>query len=92
MGLIELFVAVLVVGVSCINAALPAAAWRRSSDGRFLALAAANASLAALGAVWTWGELPVSPPGWAVANLPVLGLALLAALLFLVSTLWPRPT
>jgi hypothetical protein len=89
-GLAELFVAVLVVGVSCINLALPALAWRRSGDGRFLLLAGANGAFAVLGGVWTWGELPFDPPGWSTASLPELALALLVALLLLGSTLWPR--
>jgi len=89
-GLEELFVAVLIVGISCVNAAPPAAAWGRSRDGRFLFLAAANGVLAILGAVWTWGQLPWNPPAWTSAQLPVLGLALLVTLLFLATTLWPR--
>ena len=89
-GLIELFVAVLIVGISCVNAAPPAAAWGRSRDGRFLLLSAANAFLALLGAVWTWGELPWNPPPWTSAQLPVLVLTLLVTLLFLATTLWPR--
>ncbi len=90
MGLAELFVAVLIVGVSCINMALPALAFSRSGDGRFLAVTGANGVLALLGALWAWGQLPVNPPGWTGASWPILGLALLAALLLLASTLWPR--
>ena len=82
--------AVVIVGISCVNAAPPAAAWWRSKDGRFLFLSAANAILAVVGAVWTWGQLPVNPPSWAAAELPVLLLVLLVALLFLATTLWPR--
>jgi hypothetical protein len=89
-GLAELFVAVLIVGISCINAAPPAAAWTRSRDGRFLFLSAANLGLAAVGLVWAWGQLPWNPPGWASAQLPILGLTLLVTLLFLATTLWPR--
>ena len=89
-GLVELFVAVLVAGLSLVNAAIPAGAYLRARDGRFLALAGANAVLALLGILWTWGELPLGPPAWAVPNLPVLGLALLVALLLLATTLWPR--
>jgi hypothetical protein len=91
-GLEELFVAVLIVGISCVNAAPPAAAWWRSKDGRFLFLSAANAFLALLGAVWTWGQLPVNPPTWASAGLPVSLLVLVVTLLFLATTLWPRRT
>jgi hypothetical protein len=89
-GLLELFLAVLIVGVSGVNAAVPVAAWTRARDGRFLLLAAANATLAVLGAVWTWGQLPVSPPSYTAAQLPVLGIALVATLLLLATTLWPR--
>jgi len=91
-GLTELFVAVLIVGISCVNAAPPAAAWRRQHDGRFLFLSAANVGLAVVGLVWTWGQLPWNPPAWASAQLPVLVLVLLVTLLFLATTLWPRRT
>jgi len=90
MGLVELFVAVLVVGISCINAAPPAAAWTRSRDVRFLLIAAANGVLAVLGLVWTWGQLPTNPPRWSSSNLPTLLLVLIVTLLFLATTLWPR--
>ena len=90
MGLLELFVAVLVAGVACVNAAPPTAAWGRSRDPRFLLLAAGHAGLAVLGGIWAWGELPYGAPGWASAPGPVLGLALLVVLLFLTTTLWPR--
>jgi cell division protein FtsW (lipid II flippase) len=89
-GLGELFVAVLIVGVSCVNAAAPAAAWGRSRDGRFLLLSAANVVLALLGTVWVWGQLPWNAPSWTSASLPVLGITLLVTLLFLATTLWPR--
>ena len=90
MGLPELFVAVLITGISCVNAALPAGAYGRSRDGRFLVLVSANGLLALLGALWTWGELPWSPPGWVAVSLPTLMLVLLVALLFLAATMWPR--
>ena len=82
--------AVLIVGISCVNAAIPAAAWWSSKDGRFLFLSMANAFLALLGAVWTWGQLPGNPPSWTSAGLPVLSLVLVVSLLFLATTLWPR--
>lgn len=84
--------AVLIVGVSLVNAGPPTAAWRRSGDGRFLFLSAANAGLASLGALWTWGQLPWNPPPWTSAQLPVLLLTLVVTLLFLATTLWPRRT
>ncbi|MGA8665104.1 MAG: hypothetical protein WB809_08625 [Thermoplasmata archaeon] len=90
MGLTELFVAVLIVGISVVNAAVPIAAWGRARDGRFLLLAAANVGLAALGFVWAWGQLPVSPPSYTGVQLPVLFLTLLVTLLFLGTTVWPR--
>ncbi len=90
MGLPELFVAVLMAGVSCVNAAVPTGAYLRSRDGRFLGLASANGVLALLGALWTWGELPLGPPSWAIPTLPILVLALLVTLLLLATTLWPR--
>ena len=90
MGLPERFVAVLIVGVSAVNAGAPVAAWSRARDRRFLLLFGANLILAAVGAVWVWGQLPVSPPSFAAAELPVLGPVLLAALLLLAATLWPR--
>jgi hypothetical protein len=89
-GLAELFVAVLIVGVSAVNASLPVAAWTRAHDARFLILAAANAVLAVLGAVWAWGQLPVGPPSFTAVQLPVLAVALVATLLLLAATLWPR--
>jgi hypothetical protein len=90
MGLAELFLAVLIVGVSLVNASLPIAAWARGRDGRFLVIAAAHVVLAGLGVLWTWGQLPVNPPSSAVVQLPVLAIAFLATLLFLIATLWPR--
>jgi hypothetical protein len=88
----ELFAAVLLAGVSCVNAAIPAGAWGRSRDGRFLLLAGANGVLAVLGALWAWAELPFSAPGWASPTLPIELVVLLAAFLLLATTLWPRHT
>lgn len=90
MVLLELFVAVLIAGISCVNAAIPAAAWSRSRDGRFLLLAASNLGLVLLGALWAWGELPVSPPGWTAIQLPSEGVVLAVTVLLLATTLWPR--
>lgn len=90
MGLVELFVAVLIAGISCVNAALPAAAWTRSRDGRFLCLAAANAVLAVLGGLWAWGALPDHPPSWTAIAWPPATIVLAVAALLLVATLLPR--
>jgi hypothetical protein len=89
-GLLELFVAVLITGISAVNAAVPTGAFRRLRDGRFLLLAAANAGLAVLGAYWTWGQLPLGAPSWAASNLPTLTGILLVTVLLLATTLWPR--
>jgi hypothetical protein len=90
-ALAELFAAVLIVGVSLINAAPPAAAFARSRDVRFVLLSVAHLLLALVGAVWAWGELaPLDPPAWTAASLPVIGAVLIVALLFLTTTLWPR--
>ena len=90
MGLVELFVAVLIVGVSCVNGAMPAAAWSRSRDGRFLCLAGANGVLAGLGGLWAWGQLPVGPPSWTAIAWPAEVVVLGVALLLLAATLLPR--
>ncbi len=89
MGLPELFLAVLIVGLSLINLALPLFAWRRSGESRFFLVAASNAGLAGLGGLWTWGAMPLGAPSWTVASLPILGLVLLVAVLSLLSTLIP---
>ena len=92
MVLVELFVAALIAGVSCVNAALPSAAWSRSRDARFLLLAAANVGLAVLGGLWAWGRFPASDgaPSWSAAPLPTELLVLGIALLLLAATLAPR--
>lgn len=90
MGLAELFVAVLVLGISCVNAAMPAGAYARSKDARFLALSAGNLALAVLGVFWTWGQLPLSPPAWTSASLVSMVVVLVVTLLFLAATVWPR--
>lgn len=92
MGTTELFAAVLIAGLSCINAAPPIAAWSRSGDARFLLLSSANGAFAVLGATWAWGQLPWNPPPWTIVQLPTLGIALLVVLLLLAASLWPRPT
>ncbi|MFY9716383.1 MAG: hypothetical protein WAK40_00370 [Thermoplasmata archaeon] len=90
MVLLELFAAILVAGISCVNAAIPAAAWARSRDSRFLLLMGSNGGLVLLGGLWGWGELPVSPPSWAVPELPTELVVLAVTILLLATTLWPR--
>jgi formate hydrogenlyase subunit 4 len=89
-GLLELFLAVLITGISAVNAAMPVAAWGRARDARFLLLAAANLLLAVLGVTWVWGQLPVNPPTYTDSHLPELGMVLAATVFLLAATLWPR--
>lgn len=92
MELQDFFVSVLIVGISCVNAAVPLAAWSRARDGRFLLLAGANGFLALAGAIWAWGVLPVNPPAFAAPQFSILILVLIVTLLLLATTLWPRRT
>jgi hypothetical protein len=91
MGLPELFVAALIVGLSAVNTLVPLTAWSRARDPRLLLVAGANVCLLVLGALWAWGALPAgagsefaSPP-W-----PVLVLVFGTALLLLGTALLPR--
>jgi hypothetical protein len=90
MGLVELFFSTLILALSIVNAAVPAAAYSRTRDPRFVLLVGANLAFAALGALWSWGELPVSPPGYVAVSLPVLGLAALAVVFLFGTVLVPR--
>jgi hypothetical protein len=90
MGLLELFLASAIVGLSLVNATVPAVAYTRTRDPRFVLLIAANAFLAALGALWSWGELPFAPPAATATSLPVLAVALLAVLCLFGTVLLPR--
>jgi hypothetical protein len=89
-SLAGLFAAVVIVGISCVNAAIPAAAWARSHDGRFLLLSSSSAALAVLGLLWAWGQLPLSPPSWTWVSLPIELVALLVTVLLLAASLSPR--
>jgi hypothetical protein len=51
-GLVELFVAVRITGISCVNAGIPTGAFFRSKDGRFLALTGTSGLFTLLGALW----------------------------------------
>jgi predicted lysophospholipase L1 biosynthesis ABC-type transport system permease subunit len=90
MGPVELFLAALLTGISLVNLAVPAAAWQRTRDPRFLMIIGANTALLITGIVWSWGQLPLGAPAYASVQLPVLALVLLAALFLLASSLWPR--
>jgi hypothetical protein len=89
-GLFELFGALLIAGLSGVNAALPIAAAARTREPRFVLVAAGHLALAGLGALWAWGELPLAPPAYAEVGSPVLGLVLAAVVLLLAATLVPR--
>ncbi len=90
MGLEELFVSVLIAGLSLVNATVAGAAWTRARDPRLLLVAAANVALLAVGALWAWGQLPGGPSEFATPSWPVLLLVLLGTLLFLGTALVPR--
>ncbi len=87
MGLLELFLGVLIVGFSAINAGVPFAAWLRERDGRFAALGSGHLGLAVLGAIWVWGQLPVGPPSATSVSWPVLGLVLGVVVLWFLATI-----
>jgi hypothetical protein len=90
MGLLELFLAVLIAALSAVNATVPAVAYSRTRDPRFVLLVGANLALLGLGALWSWGELPVGPPAYAATSLPVLGLATLVVAFLFGTVLVPR--
>lgn len=90
MGLVELFLAGLVVALSAVNVTVPVAAYVRTRDPRFVLLVGANLGLLALGGLWTWGELPVSPPGFVAVSLPILAIAVLVAVFLFGTVLAPR--
>ncbi len=90
MSLLLLFLAALIVGLSAVNAALPAAAWGRTRDPRFLLVVGANLCLAGLGILWTWGQLPLSPPADAGTSLSAVALVTAAAIFLLGIGLLPR--
>ena len=90
MGLEELFVAVLIAGISLINAVVAGAAWSRARDPRLLLVAGANAGLLAVGALWAWGQVPGGPSEFGAPSWPVLLLVLVVTLLLLGTALVPR--
>lgn len=90
MGLLEFFVAVVIVVAAGVGSAVPMAAWNRMRDPRFLSVAGANLALVGLGAMWAYGALPVAPPEFAVPTWPALLLVAAAALLLLATGLLRR--
>ncbi|HKS59643.1 MAG TPA: hypothetical protein VJS68_02570 [Thermoplasmata archaeon] len=92
MGLLEVFLATVVAGISLVNAIVPLAAFRRTRDPRFWLVVASHLGLAALGGIWVWGTLPVGPPPWTAVTTGTLLLATLVVLLFLGASLVPRRT
>ncbi|MCI4348827.1 MAG: hypothetical protein L3J93_01215 [Thermoplasmata archaeon] len=90
MGLVELAIAILVLGISAIDAAVPLAVWSRTRDPRFLLVAGAGGCLALLGGIWAWGALPIGAPAYANAELPVLLITLAGAVFLLAASTWPR--
>lgn len=90
MGLEELFVAVLIAGLSLVNAVVAGTAWSRARDPRLLLVAGANGGLLIVGLLWTWGQLPGGPSQFATPSWPVLILVLLVTLLLLGTALVPR--
>ena len=92
MGLPELFVSVLVAGVSAVNATVAVGAWSRARDPRLLLVSAANVGLLVVGALWAWGQIPGGPSEFSSPSWPVLILVLAVALLLLGTALLPRRT
>jgi hypothetical protein len=90
MELLALVLALGIVAASGLASGIPIAAWSRTRDPRFLLVAGADLALLALGIVWAYGELPVSPPGYAASTLPALALAAVAAVLLLATGLIRR--
>jgi len=90
MGLLELFLAVIIVGASGLASAVPVAAWGRTGDARFGLVAGANLALLALGLVWLWGALPVTAPSYTSASTLALAVVALVALLLLATGIVPR--
>jgi hypothetical protein len=92
MGLPELFVAALIVGLSVVNAIVALGAWSRARDPRLLLVSGANVSVLLVGLLWAWGQFPGGPSEFANPSWPVLILVLVAALLLLGTALFPRRT
>lgn len=92
MGLLELFVAALIVGVSLINAGVALGAWTRARDPRLWLVAGANLSLLLIGLLWAWSQVPGGPSEFGTPSWPVMILVLVAALFLLGTALLPRRT
>jgi hypothetical protein len=92
MGLLELFVAALIAGISVINSVVALGAWSRARDPRLLLVTGANVGLLLVGILWAWGQVPGGPAEFANPSWPVLILVLVTALFLLGTALLPRRT
>jgi hypothetical protein len=92
MGLLELFVAALIAGISVVNVVVAVGAWSRARDPRLLLVAGANSGLVLVGLLWAWGQFPGGPSEFAAPSWPILILALLVSLFLLGTALLPRRT
>lgn len=87
---LEALAAALVLAIfSVVGSALALAAWNRLREPRFLLVAAGQWALLAMGAIWAYGQVAATPPSYAAASLPVVGLAALASVLLVLGSLWP---
>lgn len=92
MGLLELFVAVLIAGISVINTVVALGAWSRARDPRLLLVTGANIGLVLVGLFWAWGQFPGGPSEFAAPSWPILILVLVVSLFLLGTALLPRRT
>jgi hypothetical protein len=92
MGLLELFVAALIAGISVVNVVVAVGAWSRARDPRLLLVAGANSGLVLVGLLWGWGQFPGGPSEFAGPSWPILILVLLVSLFLLGTALLPRRT
>lgn len=90
MGLEALALALVLGAASAAGSALAIGAWTRTRDARFLLLAAAQWSLLVMGAIWALGQILASPPLYARAELPEIGLSALCACLLVLGSIVPR--
>jgi hypothetical protein len=92
MGLLELFVAALIAGISAVNVVVAGGAWVRARDPRLLLIVGANTGLVLVGLLWAWGQFPGGPSQFGAPSWPILILVLLISLFLLGTALLPRRT